>query len=146
MVITSALAALVMIIFAVAGLDPIGNLFFWMSSITAISVIVVEILVSIAVIVYFRRVGGGNLWKTVIAPAISTVLLALGLYLVMSRFNLLAGTVPDGVDPSLPESAWLLNPLGWFLVLLPFIFLGVGYVAALINKKENEQLVKDFAS
>jgi hypothetical protein len=82
----------------------------------------------------------------VIAPAISTVLLALGLYLVMSRFNLLAGTVPDGVDPSLPESAWLLNPLGWFLVLLPFIFLVIGYVAALINKKENEQLVKDFAS
>jgi amino acid transporter len=145
-VITSALAALVMIIFAVAGLDPIGNLFFWMSSITAISVIVVEILVSIAVIVYFRRAGGGNLWKTVIAPAISAVLLALGLYLVMSRFNLLAGTVPDGVDPSLPESAWLLNPLGWFLVLLPFIFLVIGYVAALINKKENEQLVKDFAS
>ena len=145
-VITSALAALVMIIFAVAGLDPIGNLFFWMSSITAISVIVVEILVSIAVIVYFRKVGGGSLWKTVIAPAISTVLLALGLYLVMSRFNLLAGTVPDGVDPTLPESAWLLNPLGWLLVLLPFIFLVIGYVAALINKKENEQLVKDFAS
>ncbi|MBA4246903.1 MAG: amino acid permease [Microbacterium sp.] len=145
-IITSALAALVMIIFAVAGLDPVGNLFFWMSSITAISVIVVEILVSIAVIVYFRRVGGGNVWKTVIAPAISTVLLALGLYLVMSRFNLLAGTVPDGVDPTLPESAWLLNPLGWFLVLLPFIFLVIGYVAALINKKENEQLVKDFAS
>lgn len=145
-VITSALAALVMIIFAVAGLDPIGNLFFWMSSITAISVIVVEILVSIAVIVYFRRVGGGNLLKTVIAPAVSIVLLAIGLYLVMSRFNLLAGTVPDGVDPSLPESAWLLNPLGWFLVLLPFIFLAIGYVAALINKKENEQLVKDFAS
>ena len=38
------------------------------------------------------------------------------------------------------------NPLGWFLVLLPFIFLVIGYVVALINKKENEQLVKDFAS
>jgi amino acid transporter len=145
-VIISALAALVMIIFAVAGLDPVGNLFFWMSSIAAMSVIVVEILVSIAIIVYFRKTGGGSVWKTVIAPAASAVLLALGLYLVMSRFNLLAGTVPDGVDPSLPESAFLLNPLGWFLVLLPIIALVAGYVMALVNKKENEQLVKDFAS
>lgn len=145
-VITSALAAVIMIFFAIAQLDPFTNLFSWMSSITAMSVIVVEILVSIAVIVYFRREGGGSLWKTLIAPIGSIVLLALGLYLVMSRFNLLAGTVPDGVDPTLPESAWALNGLGWFLVLLPFIFLAIGYVVALINKKENEQLVKDFAS
>ena len=58
----------------------------------------------------------------------------------------ISGTVPDGVDPSLPESAWALNGLGWFLVLLPFIALAVGYVVALVNKKENEQLVRDFAS
>jgi amino acid transporter len=145
-IITSVLAALVIIIFAIAGLDPVLNLFFWMSSITVIAIVLVEILVSIAVIVYFRRNGGGNLWSTTIAPALSAVILALGLYLLMSRFNLLAGTVPDGVDPSLPESAWQLNGLGWFLVLLPFITLVVGFIVALINKKENEQLVKDFAS
>ncbi len=145
-IITSVLAALVIIIFAIAGLDPVLNLFFWMSSITVIAIVLVEILVSIAVIVYFRKNGGGNIWSTTIAPALSAIILALGLYLLMSRFNLLAGTVPDGVDPSLPESAWQLNGLGWFLVLLPFITLVVGYIAALINKKENEQLVKDFAS
>ncbi len=145
-IITSVLAALVIVIFAIAGLDPVLNLFFWMSSITVIAIVLVEILVSIAVIVYFRKNGGGNLWSTTIAPALSAIILALGLYLLMSRFNLLAGTVPDGVDPSLPESAWQLNGLGWFLVLLPFITLVVGYVVALINKKENEQLVKDFAS
>ncbi len=145
-VITSALAALVMIVFAIAGLDPVANLFFWMSSITAMSVIIVEILVSIAVIRFLRREGGGSLWKTTIAPALSAVLLAIGLYLVMSRFNLLAGTVPEGVDPTLPESAWQLNGLGWFLVLLPVIALVVGYVVARINTNENEQLVRDFAS
>jgi len=144
--ITSALAAIVMIVFAAAGLDPVSNLFFWMSSITAMAVIVVEILVSIAIVVFFRREGGGSVWKTTIAPAVSAVLLALGLYLVMSRFNLLAGTVPDGVDPTLPESAFQLNALGWFLVLLPFIFLVIGYIVALVNKRENEQLVRDFAS
>lgn len=145
-IITSVIAALIIIVFAIAGLDPVLNLFFWMSSVTVIAIVLVEILVSIAVIVYFRRNGGGNLWSTTIAPALSAVILALGLYLLMSRFNLLAGTVPDGVDPSLPEAAWQLNGLGWFLVLLPFITLVVGYIVAIINKKENEQLVKDFAS
>ena len=144
--ITSALAALVMIIFAIAGLDPFLNLFSWMSSITVIAIVLVEILVSIAVIRYFMTHEGGTVWSTKIAPALSILALAAGLYLLMSRFNLLAGTVPDGVDPSLPESAWALNGLGWFLVLLPFIALVVGYVVALVNKKENEQLVRDFAS
>lgn len=144
--IVSSLAALVMIIFAIVGFDPVLNLFFWMSSITVIAIVLVEILVSIAVIAYFVREKTGNLWVTKIAPALSAIVLALGLYLLMSRFNLLAGTVPEGVDPSLPESAWLLDPLGWFLVLLPFIALVVGYIVALVNKKENEQLVKDFAS
>lgn len=144
--IVSSLAALVMIIFAIVGFDPVLNLFFWMSSITVIAIVLVEILVSVAVIAYFVREKTGNVWVTKIAPALSAIVLALGLYLLMSRFNLLAGTVPEGVDPSLPESAWLLDPLGWFLVLLPFIALVVGYIVALINKKENEQLVKDFAS
>jgi phosphatidylglycerophosphate synthase len=117
-----------------------------MSAVTVIAIVLVEILVSIAVIRYFMKNEGGNVWTAKIAPALSIVLLGLGLYLLMSRFNLLAGTVPDGVDPSLPESAWALNGLGWFLVLLPFLSLVVGYVVALINKKENEQLVKDFAS
>lgn len=145
-IITSVLAGLVIIIFAVAGLDPFANLFSWMSSVTVIAIVLVEILVSIAVIRYFMKNPGGNVWSTKIAPAISILALAVGLYLLMSRFNLLAGTAPEGVDPSLPESAWALNGLGWFLVLLPFIALVAGYLMGVINKKENEQLVKDFAS
>ncbi|RZT62449.1 amino acid/polyamine/organocation transporter (APC superfamily) [Microcella alkaliphila] len=144
-IVVSALAALVMIVFAATGLDPVLNLFFWMSSITVIAIVTVEILVSIAVIRHFVKRGDGGLWSTKIAPALSAVVLALGLYLLMSRFNLLAGTAPADVDPSLPESAWLLNPLGWFLVLVPFISLVVGFVVSAVRPK-NEQLVKDFAS
>jgi amino acid transporter len=145
-ILTSIIAAIVIIIFAIAGLDPFTNLFSWMSSVTVIALVLVEILVSIAVIRYFTKNEGGTVWSTKIAPALSILLLGAGLYLLMSRFNLLAGTVPEGVDPSLIESAWLLNPLGWFLVLLPFLALIIGFVVAIINKKENEQLVKDFAS
>ncbi len=145
-VVTSAIAFVVMVIFAIAGLDPFLNLFSWMSSITVIAIVLVEILVSAAVIRFFMQKGGGNLWTTKIAPGLAIVLLTLGLYLLMSRFNLLAGTAPEGVDPSLPESAWLLNPLGWFLVLVPFLALGVGYLVGRLKKDENEHLVKDFAS
>lgn len=145
-ILTSILAGIVIVLFAVTGLDPVLNLFFWMSSITVIAIVFVEILVSLAVIAYFAKNPGANVWQGKIAPALAIVLLLLGEYLLMSRFNLLAGTVPDGVDPSLPESAWMLNPLGWFLILVPFIAAVIGYVAAIINKKENALLTKDVLS
>lgn len=137
-VITSVLALLVIFAFAIAGLDPILNLFFWMSAVTAIAIIFVEILVSIAVIRFFMKESGANVWQSKIAPVLAILGLASGLYLVMSRFNLLAGTVPEGVDPSLPESAWQLNGLGWFLVLLPFIAFVVGFIVSAI-RKDNEK-------
>jgi amino acid transporter len=143
---TSILAIAVMAIFFIAGLDPVLNLFFWMSSITAVAVMVVEVLVSLAIFRFFRKEGGENIWKSTIAPLASAALLAGGVYLVMARFNLLAGTAAEGVDPSLPESAWSLSPLGWFLVLSPFIAAAIGYIAAVINKKENASLVKDILS
>jgi amino acid transporter len=145
-ILTSILALVVIVYFAVAGLDPILNLFFWMSAVTAIAIIFVEILVSIAVIAHFTKNAGANVWQSKIAPALAVVLLALGEYLLMSRFNLLAGTVPDGVDPSLPESAWQLNTLGWVLVLSPFIAAVVGYLVALGAKKSKNSLAEDVLS
>lgn len=143
---TSVLAAAVIIYFAVAQLDPVLNLFFWMSAVTAIAIIFVEILVSIAIVAHFMKEGGENVWRSKVAPIAAAIGLLLGEYLLMSRFNLLAGTVPEGVDPSLPESAWMLNGLGWTLVLSPFVAAIIGYVIALVNKKENASLVKDILS
>ena len=143
---TSIIAGAVIVFFAAAGLDPFLNLFSWMSGIAVIAVVAVEVLVSIAVIAYFNKAGGGTLWNSKIAPAASVVLMLAGLYLLMSRFNLLAGTSADGVDPSLPESAWALSGLGWFFVLLPFLAMIVGYVVAGTRKNKNDALVRDFAS
>ena len=143
---TSIIAGAVIVFFAARGLDPFLNLFSWMSGIAVIAVVAVEVLVSIAVIAYFNKAGGGTLWNSKIAPAASVVLMLAGLYLLMSRFNLLAGTSADGVDPSLPESAWALSGLGWFFVLLPFLAMIVGYVVAGTRKNKNDALVRDFAS
>lgn len=145
-IVTSVIAAAVILAFGLGGLDPFLNLFSWMSGVSVIAVMAIEVLVSVSVIVYFMKEKGGNVWNSKLAPGLSVVLLVGALYLLMSRFNLLAGTVADGVDPSLPESAWALSGLGWFLVLSPFIAMVVGYVVGSVAKNKNEALLKDFAS
>lgn len=142
---TSVITLVVMVLFAVNNLDPVLNLFYWLSTVAVVAITLVEILVSLAVIAYFRKNGGANVWQSVIAPALATLGMALAMYLIIARFNLLSGTVADGVDPTLPESAFALSPLGWFLVALPFLFFVGGLISAIINTKENSSLVDDMS-
>ena len=142
-IVTSVLALLVVILFVVQNLDPILNLFFWSSAITAIAVMLVELLVSVAVIRYFMRNPGTHWFKSIVAPAISTIALGFGLYLLMSRFNLLSGLAPTPDDAGV---AWSLTTLGWTLVLLPFIALVIGILWGLINKKDEGKLSEDILS
>jgi len=145
---TSVISFLVIVTFWVTDKDPVLNLFYWFSGLAVLAIVLVEILVSVSVIVYFRRSSDDKrLWQTVIAPVLATLGLALGMYLLMARFNLLAGTVADGVDPSLPESAWQMNTLGWVLVILPFATFAVGWLVGLLRRSdENEDAVKDLVS
>ena len=67
------------------------------------------------------------------------------MYLLMSRFGLLAGTVKADVDPT--AQAWGLNTLGWFLVLFPFAMFVIGWVVGLLRRSdENEDAVKDLVT
>lgn len=141
----SIIGLIVVGLFAVFQLDPILNLFYWLSAVAVLAITLVEILVSIAVIVYFTKNEGANVWQGKIAPALAAIGMTLALYLIVARFNLLAGTAADGVDPTLPESAFALNPLGWFLVALPVIFFVAGLITAVVNKKENASLVSDMS-
>jgi amino acid transporter len=142
-IVTSVIAIAVIVLFAVLALDPVLNLFFWTSAIAAISIMVVEILVSIAVIRFFMQNPGTHWFKAVVAPALSALLLSGGLYLLMSRFNLLSSLAPS---PEESMNAWSLTPLGWILVLLPFMALVVGFIWGLINKKENAKMSADILS
>jgi amino acid transporter len=145
-IVTSTISIIVIALSVVAQLDPILNLFYWTSAIAVIAILLVEILVSVAVVAYFRNNTGANFWQGKVAPALAAILLIGAEYLLMSRFNLLAGTVAEGVDPSLPESSWALSPLGWLFVLIPFIVGLVGFIVASIQKKENKQLTNDMLS
>lgn len=144
-IVTSVVAALVIVVFAIAGLDGILNMFFWFSGMAVLAIVLMEILVCIAVIVYFRRnKGEENVFQTIIAPVLALIGLIVGEYLLMSRFGLLAGTVLPGVDPSV--DAWGLDVLGWVLVLLPFALLVLGFIVAKTRRNVNEDLLKDIVS
>lgn len=143
---TSAITALVIVLFAVRGLDPVLNLFYWFSGLAVVAIVLVEILVSIAVVVYFRRTREDTrVWHTLVAPALSAVALVVGIYLLISRFGLLAGTVAEGKDPA--ADAFALNLTGWILVALPFVAVVVGWIIGVTRRtSENENAVKDIVS
>lgn len=144
---TSVIAGLVIVWFAVTDKDPVLNLFYWFSAVAVVAIVLVEFLVCLAVIAYFHREQDPNvsLWARLIAPILAAIGLALGAYLLMSRFGLLAGTVPAGVDPSV--DAWNLTTLGWILLISPFIAFAVGAVVGVARRRgENAAAVNDLVS
>jgi amino acid transporter len=144
---TSLFALVVIVVFAVQKLDGIANLFTWMSAVTAVAIMFVEILVSIAIVVFLGKDKTVNVWKSTIAPLIAAIGLSVGTYMLMSRFNLLGSLAPKDVDPTTPEGAWQLTGFGWFLVLLPFIAAVAGLILSLVNNKnEKAELLEDILS
>jgi amino acid transporter len=143
--VTSIITGIIIVVFALFQLDPVLTLFFWFSGLAVVAIVLIEILVCIAVIVYFRRNRGTeNAFQSIVAPVIAAIGLALGEYLLMSRFGLLAGTVAEGVDPSV--TSWGLSVIGWVLVVLPFALVLVGYLLSRFQRTENRELVRDILS
>jgi amino acid transporter len=140
---TTVISGAVIIIFAAAHKDPVLNLFNWFSGLAVLAILLVEALVSVSVIAYFRK--ESHWWKTILAPALAVVGLGMAYYLVMARFGLLAGTVAKGVDPT--AQTFGLSTLGWILVLLPFIVLVIGAIfGKLRSNEENADAVADLVS
>ncbi|WP_439032409.1 APC family permease [Gordonia terrae] len=80
--------------FAVAGADPVLQLFTWMAGVAIVSILVLMVLTSIAIIVWFRRNSTDNrLWHTRIAPALGTVgLLGITALVVANFTTLISGS------------------------------------------------------
>lgn len=142
---TSVTTGAVILLFIVTARDPILHMFYWFSGVAVLAILLVEILVSLAVIAYFRREGDRRLWNTVIAPVLAIIGLSLGAYLIMARFGLLAGTVAEGVDPT--TQSFGLSGTGWTLVLAPFVTFAVGMVVGQLRRnEENKDAVADLVS
>jgi amino acid transporter len=108
----SAFGLLVIALYALAGLDPVVQLFYWAGTTGGFGVLVLLAITSVAVIGYHRRNRGENLWRGVIAPTAAGLMILYILYVAVDNFDVLLGVAPD-------------SPLRW---LLPTSFLAIGAV------------------
>jgi len=87
----TAIFAIVIGLFALAGLDPLLNLTTSLSSMGAVGLMILLTTTSIAVPIFFARRGEFSLGKTV-APLIGGLLIAGATYLSLENYSALTGT------------------------------------------------------
>ncbi|SFO10540.1 hypothetical protein SAMN04487980_10621, partial [Streptomyces sp. cf124] len=119
----SVLAAVVVAVFAVIGVDPYTKFFLWVNTPGVIGILVLQAVAAFAVVAVFRRNsaehGEGHL-RTLLAPAAAGVLLTAVTVLVCKRLDLFTGAGPT---------------VNWSLVALtPAVFLSGVALAARIRR------------
>lgn len=136
-------AVIIIVAFAVFQLDPVVNLFYWFAITAILALTFVQALVSVAVIVYFRRTREDTrVWNTLIAPAVSLVSMTVIMYLLMSRFGLISGTAGDSLE------SWQMSTTGWLLCLSPFIVFAIALVFGFVtaNRRDANESLKEFVA
>lgn len=81
-------------LFAIGGADPLLHLGTWLPIFCTLAVIFVQLLVSVAVIGYFNRIGRhgyGDYWKTLVAPVIGAFAQLVIIVLLIGNLSFLAG-------------------------------------------------------
>jgi amino acid transporter len=129
----SAVALVVLVLYAVQGWDPLVQLFFWGGTGGGIGVLLLITLTSAAVIAYFaRHREDESAWHRIGAPAIGTVLLAGMTYLALTNiatlFGVEPGSAPTWVVP-LAYAVVAVAGIAWALILRttrPRVYAGIG--------------------
>lgn len=128
--ITQTICAVIVVgLFAVLGLDPILNLFTWISQIGTLGIIAMMALASAAVVAFFNRDGHGeNALATKVAPVIAGIIMA-GLFVyIFLNFSALTGTA---------------GALAW---VLPGLVVLAGLVGMLLASRLKSSEPKRYAS
>ncbi|MFF0493990.1 APC family permease [Nocardia sp. NPDC004068] len=77
---------------AVAGLEPVVEIYAWFGGAGTLGLIVLLVLTSAASLVHLRRVRTASVWTGAVAPALALVALGTILVLVVGNFELLVGS------------------------------------------------------
>jgi amino acid transporter len=120
-IVQSALAFVVVGLFAVLGEDPVLKLFTWLTNLGALGVVLLMALTSFAVVAFFRRRPAPELgtWRTLIAPVIAGLGLLAILVLGVANFNVLITGSTDAPTDSIS-------------VILPIVLFGSGVVGLIV--------------
>lgn len=117
----SVIGLIVILVYAVTGLDPLVKLFFYGGTFGGFGILLLITATSLSVICFFaRRPGDESAWSRIIAPGIATIALAIGVYLAIANFATLLGV--EGSSPlrwMLPGAYVIAAALGvaWALIL-----------------------------
>ena len=127
--IQSGLALAIGAVFVLAHLDPLTQLFTWLSYVSAVGVLVLMLATSLAVIGFFRRQPSPTegVWQRVVAPTIAALLLLT--ILGVTVFNSAAVL---GADKS--------SPLVWILPGIPVLAAVLGLLWGLVLRKARPEV------
>jgi amino acid transporter len=96
---TTALGGVLMAAAAIAGLDPVLQVFTWLAGIATVGITVLMLLACIAVVAFFRRTRVDRRpWQTAVAPGLGILGLGFALVLLVQNLPLLMGdSTPLGI-------------------------------------------------
>jgi amino acid transporter len=78
--------------FALAGKDPVLTLFSWFSGVAVLAMMLLYLLTSVSVVVFFRRERlDARPWNTLIAPVLGALGIAGAIWLILANFTTLIG-------------------------------------------------------
>jgi amino acid transporter len=99
----SAIGLAVIVVYALAGWDPMVRLFFWLGTTGAFGVLCLLAVTSIAVIRFFTRARHGeNAWRRLVAPSLATIALLAMVWAGLTNYATLLGVAPGS------NEAWAL--------------------------------------
>ena len=111
-VIQSVIGLVVILGYAISGVDPLVYLFFWIACVGGLGVLILMLLTSIAVVGYFARHDNQEtVWRRVVAPVVAAVGLGTILVATLADFHIMLG-----VDPGTPWT-WIF-PVSYLAVFL----------------------------
>ncbi|SCE92139.1 APC family permease [Micromonospora chaiyaphumensis] len=94
-ILQTALAVAVLTGYVLADADPIVHLFFWLTSLGALGVLILMTATSVAVLSYFARIAHRDgMWRTAVAPFLSALALGAILVVTVEQFDALLGVEP----------------------------------------------------
>lgn len=86
------IAAVLVVPFALAGKDPVLTLFSWFSGLAVLAMMLLYLLTSVSVVVFFRRRRtDSRTWNTLVAPVLGALGLAGAIWLILANFTTLIG-------------------------------------------------------